>query len=328
MRVHRLCVFVALLSAAIVASVGSARDPVWSLSLDMPSERYILMEPVWVRVALTNVSKERVHREGLNGRFFLDGLEKPCRFVHDPVVLTTIPSGDPPAEKRESLVGLGFTDVAWVDLGEECNLALPEMVAPGYHTVCYRDDATVGLIARSACASFEIVAPEGIDREAYEAFGHDPLRNTERHGELLRRFPTSTYAAYVVWTRFVKGWGGMDAGLVVTTLGRPYPFRTELLPCDCDGRPVGGTETRFEPEGIFRCRAGWMELVLKHHPDIWFADEIRLRLALDRYRLGDPVACEAGLEELAENGRADVAVKARDLLSAMRAKGMLPEEGR
>ncbi len=172
------------------------------------------------------------------------------------------------------------------------------------------------------------VEPEGIDREAYEVFGPGIVFDTRLHGELLRRFPTSTYAAYVVWKRFVKGWGGMDAGLVVTTLGRPYPFRTELLPCDRDGRPVGGTETRFEPEGIFRCRAGWMELVLKHHPDAWFADEIRLRLALDRYRLGDPVVCAAGLEELAENGRTDVAAKARDLLSAMRAKGMLPGEGR
>jgi len=75
-------------------------------------------------------------------------------------------------------------------------------------------------------------------------------------------------------------------------------------------------------------RKGWFDTILKHHPNIWFADEVRFRIALDDYLLGDTDGCEAGLEDLAEHGKPYVATKAGELLAAMKAKGMLGEKAK
>lgn len=181
----------------------------------------------------------------------------------------------------------------------------------------------------------EVTRPEGIDKEAYEAFGHNPLGDSERWGELLRRFPTSTYAAYLVWTR----WGRVTAGVwksagdrdkfLAWLSGDPdQEYLTWNLPCAEDGRTDGAVTTRLGGRKALACRDRWLELVLDHHPDIWFADEVLLRLALDRYRLADKDACAAGLADLAEHGKPYVASKAGELLSAIRAKGMLPEKAK
>ena len=74
------------------------------------------------------------------------------------------------------------------------------------------------------------------------------------------------------------------------------------------------------------CRDHWLNTVLRNHPEIWFADEIRFKLAIDRYRLGESESSVAELEDLAEHGKPYVATKAGDLLSAMKAKGMLQEK--
>ena len=323
-----------LLSVTIVAPLAKAQEPAWRLSLEVPSGQYILMEPIWAHVSVTNVSSENVRRTGLFGRFYLDGSEVPCRSAKAPTFYTTIPSGDTSTPKTESLVGPGFVIAAWVDLAEECNLAAPEKAVPGHHIVCYRDDATVGLITRSACASFDIVLPTGVDKQAYEAFNHDPLGNHDRLGELLRRFPTSTYAAYVVWKR----WGKVTAGAWKSAEDRDkflawlaedpdQGYLTWNLPCAEDGRRDGAVTRRLGGRLALACRDRWLDLVLDQHPNIWFADEVRLRLALNRYRLGDKYASVVGLEELAEHGRPDISAKAKALLAAMKAKGMLPEEG-
>ena len=183
--------------------------------------------------------------------------------------------------------------------------------------------------AVSRTFTFRVIEPEGVDQKAYDAFGGNPLPILDREGikeQLLSRFPTSTYAAYAIWKKYAKGLAGVETQRAVQTLAEPYPFRSELAPCDASGAPRGGSETRLDPTTFFRCRYAWMDLVLTNHPAIWFADEIRLRLSLDKYRLNDKDACVAGLEELTDHGRPDVATKAGELLAAMKAKGMLEEK--
>ncbi len=183
--------------------------------------------------------------------------------------------------------------------------------------------------AVSRTFTFHVIEPEGVDREAYDAFGGDPLPILDREGikeQLLRRFPTSTYAAYAIWKKYAKGSASVETQRAIQTLVEPYPFRSELAPCDASGAPRGGSETRLDPTTFFRCRDAWMDLVLTNHPAIWFADEIRLKLSLDRYLLGDSDGCAAGLEDLAEHGKPYVAGKAGDLLAAMKAKGMLEKQ--
>jgi len=57
--------------------------------------------------------------------------------------------------------------------------------------------------------SISVEDPVGVDREAYEAFNGNPLDPPQGYGELLRRFPTSTYAAFLVWEHSAKGLFGM-----------------------------------------------------------------------------------------------------------------------
>lgn len=175
----------------------------------------------------------------------------------------------------------------------------------------------------------EVTEPEGIDREAYDAFDGDPMGSSQRHkgyADLLRNFPSSTYAAYVIWAKYAKDLAGAETERTVQGLAKPFPLTRVLAPCDATGAPTGGGESRLDPTTFFRCQDAWMNLVLTNHPNIWFADEIRLKMALNRYRLGDKGGCAASLEDLAEHGQPCVASKAAEFLAAMRAAGMLEEE--
>jgi len=176
----------------------------------------------------------------------------------------------------------------------------------------------------------EITEPTGIDKQAYDAFDRNPLGDSERYGELLRRFPTSTYAAYVVWKRTWPGLASAVADVPLYAMERGLAsFPPTSLPC-VDPQSTACNDVGFPPTGLegARRQAAWLDLALRHHPGIWFADELRYRRAVSAFFLGDRDACAAGLEELADHGRPDVVAKAKALLSAMKAKGMLPEKGK
>lgn len=190
--------------------------------------------------------------------------------------------------------------------------------------------------ANSPTFSFRVFEPTGLDREVYEAFGGDPLPIVDREGvvgQLLRRFPTSTYAAYAIWKRWGKfsfpEWNtseDREATLSWLAKNPDEEYLTWRMPCTEDGEPDASVETRFEARLALTCRDHWLSAVLRNHPEIWFGDEIRYRLAIDRYRLGQRESGIADLQNLAENGKPYIASTAAELLSAMKAKGMLEEK--
>lgn len=179
---------------------------------------------------------------------------------------------------------------------------------------------------QSNVVTVTVVEPKGIDKEAYEAFGRNPLGDSGRYGELLSRFPTSTYAAYVIWSKYAKGWAGVETGRAVGALELGFKHEEGFLPCTKYAVPSAAAETLLSGPVHVECRDAWLDVALENRPSIWFADEIRLKLALDRYLLGDKDACATGLEDLAEHGKPYVASKAGELISAMKAKGMLQEK--
>jgi len=312
-----------LIAAALLMTSGlvAAQKDAWSLSFEVSSDRYIVREPIWTRVVLTNQSGQEVPKAGAYGELYLDGSERPCRPYSGPTGPEVVGKGEGEYDPPEAPPG---AEVAvWLNAGEQCRLSHDGAASIGRHEICYRDQESNGLRSRSVCASFSIEAPEGIDREAYEAFGHDPLKRSERYGDLLRRFPGSTYAAYVVWSKHAKGWASVETDRAVEVLILGFKHERGLAPCDAKLRPVGDTEIRLSGASYVQCRDAWLNSALKHHPEIWFADEIRLRLALDQYLLGEQAACSAQLEDLSIRARADVATKASQLLAALRAKGML-----
>jgi hypothetical protein len=67
--------------------------------------------------------------------------------------------------------------------------------------------------------------------------------------------------------------------------------------------------------------AEWYDVILKNHPDIWFADEMRLKKAVDQISVKNYPAAEADLKALADAPKSPVAGKARQYLDLMRQKG-------
>ena len=72
-------------------------------------------------------------------------------------------------------------------------------------------------------------------------------------------------------------------------------------------------------------RQKWFGIVLKSHPDIWFADALRLKLAVDQAALRNYQAAQADLEAIAKDDKARMAPKAKEYLSLMKQKGWIKE---
>ena len=303
----------------------------WTVVTFLPKKTWIVGEGVWVQLRLENRTGGKLPEISLQGQWFLDGDEsKPCRAWDLPVVDTAPdpPYPDPLSERTppRKMVGPGTYEAGWMELTKTCWQRLRGEEGIGRHRACFRYfERPMTEPTGWSCVEFEIVPAQGLDAQVLEAFGGDPLglwpyRGKQRPGrvELLRRFPESTYAAYVVWKYSAKGILSMSVAKLVRYVEAGTANLGNSVP------DVTGTWRSFSGDAYLDWRDAWFEKVLKLHPDLWFADELRFVIALDRYLLGDKAACESMLEDLAEHGREDVAAKARELLSAMRAKGLLP----
>ena len=180
----------------------------------------------------------------------------------------------------------------------------------------------------SPAVTIDVTEPEGIDKEAYDAFGGDPLGELGQSWGVLRRFPSSTYAAYFVWDQYAQGAVGVNADSAADSVAQGPIHKNGVVPCDQEGQMSSTNSSILSGTSFVRCRDNWLRLALDNHPDIWFADEMRLRVALDSCLLGDKSGCAAQLHDLAQHGRPYVAAKAGELLAAMQAKGMLEEEAK
>jgi hypothetical protein len=173
------------------------------------------------------------------------------------------------------------------------------------------------------------VEPEGLDAEVYKAFGHyvGPLSPTNQL-QVLKRFPTSTYAAEFVYE---MSWPGMRSHSVEKAIAamkaKAMGFRPTDLPCTetiapaCRNIGVGpaGTEAA-------RRNVAWIDFVLQHHPSIWCADQLRYTRAFAAYFAGDEADCVSRLETLSKTASPEVAARAHELLEAMRAEGLVGPE--
>ena len=176
-----------------------------------------------------------------------------------------------------------------------------------------------GRVTSEPCR-LSITAPTGIDREAYDALAGDPMADPRR---LLAEFSTSTYAAYVVWEqssgRATAGWKVEQLAEAIRRGKLEYgPITVPCLQEACREPTVGLIGDR-----ALAWRAEWFAVVLAAHPDIWFADDLRLRLALDEIIAGKTTLGAAALESLAKSGRPDIAAKAGELLTLARQQHLI-----
>ena len=304
----------------------------WEFSLEVVSDTFIVGEPIWAVMVLENTSDNSLPRAGFSGAFFLDGRERPCRPVLGVAWTTPAPAptdetnGEGGSTSRSPVIlePSGSLHQIRLDLRQQCRKLGFDGEPTGGHTVCYRCQDCGRLCTNVACGSFVVTTPKGIDKVAYDALGPNVVADSMRWGQLLQRFPNSTYAAYVVWKRYAEGTASVNAEKEAESTQRGPINEWGPGSCDLEGRIDGSQSQRFSGRKYVLCRSNWMELALDHHPNIWFADEIRLRLALDRFQLDDKAACASKLEDLSAHAKPYVAEKARALLEAMQAKNMLP----
>jgi hypothetical protein len=187
--------------------------------------------------------------------------------------------------------------------------------------------------AVSNWVNIEITAPEGEDAAIWTRFRAqvpdgacwDFHRWAVYHGaEILVSFPSSTYAAYVVYEASgAKGLMSSDPAYVCQSIAEGSFLSSGSVPDDT-GKCKDGWQS-LTMEGVLKWREKWFSIVLKKHPDIWFADELRLKKAVDQIALKNYQAGAADLEQLCASAKPDVAEKARQYLGLIKQKGWIKE---
>ena len=184
--------------------------------------------------------------------------------------------------------------------------------------------------------SVEFTCPQGKDAEAYAMMADGPCPkkpfstvslihyDPDKMLNLLKDFPTSTYAAYVIYGRMsgFMQWeptedkknmfaAGIEAG---GWFSNSYP--------DDTGKSKDGS-VWLKGQAAADWWAKWYEIILKNHPDIWFADELRLKKAVDQMCLKNYQAAQADLETLSKDPTFKQKDKAQAYLGLMKQKGWI-----
>ena len=131
---------------------------------------------------------------------------------------------------------------------------------------------------------------------------------------LLTNYPTSTYAAYLVYDR-LKGFASAD-------FANPMFLRSlETGLFLSNSYPTEGGWVWMKDEMNAAWWSKWAGIILKNHPDIWFADELRLKLAMNQVALKNYQAAEADFIKLSKEAKPYVAEKAGLFVQIMKQKG-------
>ena len=177
--------------------------------------------------------------------------------------------------------------------------------------------------------------PAGVDQKAFntivnqvsEDAGDLLLRFSkaflvfDTRSQLFRQFPESTYTADQV-LRYCTWMPWQDNENVVSHLAMGVENLWNSVPCD-HTECAGTGSVPLAREDYVRWQIKWFKRVLEFHPDIWFADDIRFHLGFDYLLLGQKGPAEEEFQTLAEKNDSPWAVKTRDLIQQLKAKGML-----
>lgn len=167
---------------------------------------------------------------------------------------------------------------------------------------------------------FLVAKPTGIDHDAFLALKGYPACDVSR---LLKDFPTSTYAACVVWEMSgAKGQAASEPANVVADLRFPLSMQGEIsVPWDViKGKKIGGP---IRGADAIAWREKWFDIILKAHPNVWFADQLKVKRAIDQATLKNYQAAQADLEAIAKDDKSPMAAKAKEYLGLMKQKGWI-----
>lgn len=329
-----------------------AQEPTISIVFD--TDHILFGQPVWVTYRITNLSKEPIWVGGKeeNGQFRLlereskafypDGKEVP---QHRGGTMTV---GNRPIPKKKMSCG---EQVAWAQVVPVTDVSIDNLPSGKYNLIfClkYSLKEEVGAFEKEAkeSATFYIDTPEGEDaawlkcvqdvkkalyqKDTTRVALNQPLtwwdildhascppRSKEIGINCLQKFPISTYAAYVIYQSCgAKGTMAsepIDIAKAIACGGLNYP---ESVPDDT-GQWKDGWQI-LTAEKYPKWRDKWIDNILKNHPDIWFADALRLRRAVEDYSHKRTESLLTDIETLSKTGNPDVAKKAQEILAALK----------
>jgi len=316
--------FLVLFFAIVVASRVLAAD--FELRILSYPKEAVLSTPVPITAEITNVSGRAITVAYGHGGFTVsldirrsDG--KPLPPYSGPVAKWT-------DNFQRETIPVGWQQVRTLDAipvpVENCELIVQAVLAshgPYFH---YDKGEKSSFEAwngevKSEEARIQIIEPSGVDKEAYDDFKGLPLSHPQ---DLLAKFPASTYAGYAVCEPMRHIYeGDQDKFMRALELGSTLSAGSVL---DDTGTSKNGFRSMGGKE-LAEWKAKWIGIVLKNHPDIWFADDIRLVRALDQIALKNYQAGAADLETLSKEAKPEVAARAKVYLELIKQKGWIKE---
>ena len=287
-------VIVAAALALVPLVMVRAQTSAWKVSFTLPQSQYVLGAPIVGTIDFHNASSSCVPTPQLYGHFYLDQDPAPCRAWDAPPVEGVPPTpppgasyGPPSSPKMEQP---GATKSFPVNISLLC-FERQARNPIGKHRLCLRDTRPNGL--GELCVSFSVVAPTGIDAQAYQAFKGHPLKHP---AELLKRFPTSTYAGYALMK---MGPGGylQDSEKWVTMTPRQRDIAWAV--------PLGATAEKQDAHRRQRrdnlsAFVSQARTYLSLHPDFARADILRKEMANALFQLDQRDAALEQVEKLSK----------------------------
>lgn len=139
---------------------------------------------------------------------------------------------------------------------------------------------------------------------------------------LLVKHPTSIYAACLIYES-MRAFVTSNWHIVANDISNSHTG-CRSLPDDTGKMQDGWQTLTFDQE--MKWWDKWIGIVLKNHPDIWFAGELKLKRAVDLVRQGKYDAGAADLQMLAGDTKGPVACAAKEFLGIMKEKGWQKSE--
>jgi hypothetical protein len=319
---RRSFLLVAMLAVSALSCQTVAQSPCWTVRASACSATYLPGEPIYLALTIENNSGRSLAYPGLAGKFYLDAVDAPC-LARD-VPIATPPAAPPPggtaSQGEAKLEPSGTIHSELINIASWCNMTVGDRGLLGEHTVRFRPHSN-SLSPPEITATFRIITAQGTDRDVYKKLPPS-LRDiiSDRSlvkVNLLREYPTTTYAAYVIYDQ-MKRFTAQDPAAVVGSL-EGGTFNSNSYPDEIDQSKDGWKWLKGQAAADWWAK--WYDVILKNHPDIWFADEMRLKKAVDQISVKNYQAAQADLEALSKDASFKQKDKAQAYLSLMKQKG-------
>jgi hypothetical protein len=286
MKLHKL--FVLLISLISLPDLVSSEESIFEIEL----RKYVWIpgEPMLARIQANGTETVR------SAKIYLDNVH--CDDKTGPIADSTPPPPLGGTIGQDSKLELPHVLEMEVNISRWCNLEVSSANLFGKHTVCY------GVIESQqlSCGEFEIVKPSGTDLLVFEKFPSS-LRDVISDGksklqtEILQNYPTSTYAAHILWFQGHAWYEQMKE------IGAEKDFKFDEIQKKAYERSPKALDSARE--NLRKVIRPWGQLY-RNFPDFIYRDELLYGLSRAYFQIGAPEKSVPFLKELKQkypNGR-------------------------